>query len=266
MKTYKLVDKNKILSVLTVLLLFSGANAASAQDTDTWEYELNVYGWFAGIDGTVGFPSGPGSGADISVDVSDILDNLSMIFMGGMEAKRNKWSIIADVVYMNTKNTATRPVAAGPVPGVPVNAAISMDMVSWVVQGGVGYDVVQAEWGTFAVVGGVRYLTVDTDVVLGLQVPLPLAVGATESEGLLDGIVGVKGYIKLNDSWYLPYHADIGTGGSELSWQLFAGIGYRFGWGDIRLGYRVLNYDMEDDKLLQDLSMNGPILGAAFRF
>ncbi len=43
-------------------------------------------------------------------------------------------------------------------------------------------------------------------------------------------------------------------------------IGSRFGWGDIRLGYRYLYFDLGDDKLMQDLALSGPVLGAGFRF
>jgi hypothetical protein len=43
----------------------------------------------------------------------------------------------------------------------------------------------------------------------------------------------------LNEHWYLPYYADIGTGDSDLTWQLFGGIGYMFNWGDIKLGYEI---------------------------
>jgi hypothetical protein len=60
------------------------------------------------------------------------------------------------------------------------------------------------------------------------------------SEGLLDGIIGMRGYFMLGDNWSIPYYADIGTGGSDLTWQLFGAIGYRFSWGDIRLV--VTNY------------------------
>jgi hypothetical protein len=50
----------------------------------------------------------------------------------------------------------------------------------------------------------------------------------------------MRGYFMLGDNWYIPYYADIGTGGSDLTWQLFGAIGYRFSWGDIRLV--VTNY------------------------
>ncbi len=76
----------------------------------------------------------------------------------------------------------------------------------------------------------------------------------------------MRGVINLNEQWYVPYYADIGTGDSDLTWQALAGIGYRFSWGDIKLVYRYLSYDMDDDKLLKDLDLSGPALGVVFRF
>ena len=69
-----------------------------------------------------------------------------------------------------------------------------------------------------------------------------------------------------NQSWYFPYYADIGAGDSEITWQLYAGVGYAFKWGDIKLGYRHLHYDQGKDKLIQDMKFKGPLLGVSFRF
>ena len=96
--------------------------------------------------------------------------------------------------------------------------------------------------------------------------PQSFARERSKSDEQLDGIVGLRGKIQLNENWYLPYHADIGTGDSDLTLQLFAGIGYRFGWGDIKLGYRYLKYELDDDALLEELEVYGPLLGVGFRF
>ena len=244
MKGFKLF----LLGGFAILLFFCCVSSAAAQDADPWQHELTIYGWYAGIDGAVQLPGPFGAGTDITVDASDILDNLEMVFMGNWQSKYNKWSIIADVVYMDVGGSAN---------------GVELDLASWVLNGGIGYDVVQADRGTLTLGGGVRYLTLDVDVKAGFQGP---GVEKSDSEGLLDGVIGVSGTINFNENWYLPYHADIGTGSSDLTWQLFAGIGYRFSWGDIRLGYRHLSYDLGDDKVMQDLELSGPILGVGFRF
>ncbi len=44
------------------------------------------------------------------------------------------------------------------------------------------------------------------------------------------------------------------------------GLTRSFGWGDLMLVYRHLEYDQDSDGLLQDFSFSGPALGARFSF
>ena len=195
------------------------------------------------------------------MDASTIIDNLNMVFMGTFEARKERWSMIADGIYFDVGNDKNTTVTGRS--GIPLNASVDLNISAWVLTGAVGYDLVRNDVGTLAAVGGVRYLNLSTDVTLGLQ---GQQAESSSSEGLLDGIVGLRGAINLDEHWYLPYYADIGTGQSDLTWQALAGIGYRFDWGDVRLVYRYLDYQMDDDKLLQDLTVSGPILGVGFKF
>ena len=261
MKAIECIKKKSWVAGVMVLLALCCASSAVAQDENTWQFEATLYGWYTDIGGTVKHPGGVIPGGPFDVDASDILDNLDMVFMGSFEARHNKWSIITDLIYLDVgadKNTTVKTSS-----GIPLNANVDLDLSAWILSGAVGYDVVQTERVTLAVVGGVRYATMDVDVTLGM---LGRQAESSESEGLLDGIVGVRGFIKLNENWYLPYYADIGTGDSDLTWQALAGIGYRFSWGDIKLVYRYLNYDMDDGKHLEDFNVSGPVLGIGFRF
>ncbi len=242
------------LSAVLVLFFFCTANNTFAQSAATWQNEVSIYGWYAGIDGAVSALRGS---QDFSVEASDIIENLNMVFMGGYEGKYNKWSVIADAVYMDMGDTANAPAGGG-------ISSVNLDIQSWVLHGGVGYELVQSTHGTLGVVGGVRYLTLDVDVNRAFDGSS--VAQKSDSADLLDGIVGIRGNVKISDNWYLPYYADIGAGGSEFSYQLFAAIGYRFGWGDVRLGYRHLKFEMDDDEIMQDLQISGPVLGVGFRF
>ena len=261
MKLFDFYMKKSWAAGIALLLAFCCASSAAAQDENTWQFEATLYGWYTAIGGTAKHPGGVVPGGPFDVDASDILDNLDMVFMGSFEARKNKWSIITDLIYLDVgadKNTTVQTRS-----GVPLNANVDLGITSWILGGAVGYDVVQADRVTLAVVGGARYAAIDVDVSLGA---LGRQAESSESEGLLDGIVGVRGFITLNENWYLPYYADIGTGGSDLTWQALAGIGYRFSWGDIRLAYRYLSYDLDDGKHLEDLDVSGPVLGIGFRF
>jgi hypothetical protein len=64
----------------------------------------------------------------------------------------------------------------------------------------------------------------------------------------------------------LPYHLDVGTGNSDLTYQALAGVAYGFRWGNLSLTYRYLFYDEGDGGMVKDFSLGGPVLGAGFRF
>jgi hypothetical protein len=271
MKSTKFVRKNSLVLSILLLLMFCGVNSVAANTeviADKWQSEITIYGWFPSLDGDLKYDLG--GGGSVTVDTSQILDSLNFVFMGTYEGRYNKWSFGADILYMDvsgSENTTVN-VSPGPGPGVPVSVSAGLGLKTLVLTGVGGYDVVQTNKARLALIGGVRYLELDADVnltVTGLS-PTPIPANLSESVGILDGIIGIKGAFMLNEHWYVPYYADIGTGDSKMTLQLFAGLGYMFHWGDIRLGYRYMEYDQDDDKFLQDLAFSGILLGVGFRF
>lgn len=272
MKTTKFIREVPLAATILLLVVFCTVNSVSAKSTapaEQWQYELTIYGWLPSIDGTLKHDVPPDSGSSVSVDASDILDSLNFVFMGIFEARYNKLSFAADLIYMNVSNSKSTNITLGPGHGVPLSVSGGLALETWVVTGTVGYDMVQTDKARMAVIGGVRYLDLSSDVDIAINGPLPPTpppAHLSGSEDFWDGIVGVKGAYMLGKNWYIPYYADIGTGQSNLTWQLYAAIGYMFQWGDIRLGYRYLEYDQDDDKVVQDLKLYGPVLGVGFRF
>ena len=275
MKRTKCIKVTPLAAAILILLMFCCVNTVAAQGTaviaDTWQSEITIYGWLPSIDGELKYSLPGTGGGSTSIDASDILDDLNFVFMGIYEGRFNKWSFGADIIYMDVSgsNNTTISVSPGPGSGVPVSVYGGLGLKTWVFNGVVGYDVMQTDKARLAVIGGVRYLKLDADADLTVNGPLPPTpppAYLSGSEDFWDGIVGVKGGIMLNENWYIPYYADIGAGGSNLTWQLYAGIGYMFSWGDIKLAYRYLEYDQDDDKIVQDLKLYGPQLGIGFRF
>ena len=100
----------------------------------------------------------------------------------------------------------------------------------------------------------------DADIVPGEKI-------ADGKDHVLDGIVGLRGLAELSDKWWLNYRFDIGAGGSDLTWNAAAQIGRRYSWGSLVLGYRYLHYDFDSDfKLMKDLDVYGPVVGAVWEF
>lgn len=250
------VPKQKLFCMLScVSLLLLVSQSAIGATGGGWQNEITLYGWYAGIDGKVQAPSGAES--DFSVEASDIIEDLEFMLMAGYEGRYERWSVIVDFVYLDIGDNADIPTRAG-------NATVDLNVSSYLVHGGVGYDLLHGDNGVLGVVGGVRYLSLDVDydaAVQGMQL-----LSSSGSDSLTDGFVGLRGQVRFNDNWFLPYYADIGTGGSDLSYQFYAAIGYRFGWGDIRFGYRHIGIEMDDDMIMEDLQLSGPVLGVGVRF
>lgn len=255
MQQKKLFVARTLIYTCIAGVLLLGSQSALAAVGGGWQNEITLYGWYAGIDGKVQAPTGAES--DFSVEASDILEDLEFMLMAGYEGRYERWSVIVDFVYLDAGDNADIPTRAG-------SANVDLNVSSYLVHGGVGYDLLQGDNGVLGVVGGVRYLSLDVDYdasVQGMQL-----FSSSRSDSLTDGFIGLRGLIMFNDKWFLPYYADIGAGGSDWSYQLFAAIGYRFGWGDIRFGYRHIGIEMGDDMIMEDLQLSGPLLGLGFRF
>ena len=96
-----------------------------------------------------------------------------------------------------------------------------------------------------------------------------LRIGSrTVTEQNWDAVVGVKGRIGIgaNREWFVPYYLDIGTGDSDLTWQGVVGIGYAFPWGEVIATWRYLDYNFKSSAKVDDLKMNGPLLGVALHW
>lgn len=131
---------------------------------------------------------------------------------------------------------------------------------------GGSYSIWQQGKSHLDLLAGARLLALDTKLKLTGAGPLQRGRKLSDSVDLWDGILGAKGRFALNDQWFLPYYADVGTGDTELTWQAAAGVGYAFDWGEVSLMYRYLAYNQGGDKLLQDIAFGGAKLGVAFRF
>ena len=123
---------------------------------------------------------------------------------------------------------------------------------------------------------GARYFGVDVksswDLTADISIPgtgvvLPAQGQVSSDVDLWDAIVGVQGAFDLGEgNWSALYYLDVGTGDSDLTWNAVAGLTYAYGWGELLLAYRHLDYDQPSDKLLQDFSFSGPGIGARFTF
>ena len=44
------------------------------------------------------------------------------------------------------------------------------------------------------------------------------------------------------------------------------GVGYRYNWGELKLVYRHIEWDLGSDGLVETMSISGPAFGATWNF
>lgn len=258
----------RYLAGIAIILAVTMSSQAIAQDgsaanSDEWQFSGGIYLWGADIGGTTI------TGSEVEVGFDQLVDNLEMAFMGAFEARKNKWSVITDVIYLDIGANKTVDLSI-PIDGthVPVTTTVELDMEGWVWHLAAGYNLYEEGKSRLDFVGGVRYLDLSTDLFLGLQSLGPgLSRTIFESTSAWDGIIGLKGHAALGERWFLPYYIDVGAGQSKSTWQASAGIGFKAGRVvDLALTYRHLEWDIDSARVIDDINFSGPIFGVIFRW
>jgi hypothetical protein len=127
------------------------------------------------------------------------------------------------------------------------------------------------------VIGGLRLLDVSatTNYSLALSIVGPRGNGATFGgvgcrsgrQGIWNGIAGVRGCIQLGDTGlFIPYYFDVGSGGSQLTWQAVGGLGYRTGSVGISATYRYLSFQQGGSAVVHHLGLGGPMIAMNIEF
>jgi hypothetical protein len=278
-----------IVAVLAGLALFAPLGASAQPDAPPWKFSLMPYLWLPGVDGKLNYgppPSGGGS-ANVSVDADTLLGDLNFAFMIAGEARKGRWLVATDVIYLDLTGdkSSVRSVDLNPGAGrinvstSQLDAGANTDLKGWVWGLAGGYAAVQDPRWSLDVIGGFRLLdikaTTDWNLTAAVTGTGPGGLTATfarsgtveKSDSIWAGIVGAKGRVRLGDgNWFANYYADVGGWSDTFTWQGAAGVGYAFRWGEIILDYRYLYYSQSGDKFIDNISFGGFALGANFRF
>jgi hypothetical protein len=227
-------------------------STGAAAQSPGWEFEARVYLW-----GTE-MMAMTATGQDADLSFGDILETLDFALMGGLEARNGRWSFLGDLQYLELSEDLNMAVG----PGIPATADADMDGL--IFTGAVGYDAVQTESYRLTPFAGFRYL--DVNATANLTVGGGSARVSTDRTNF-DGILGVRGGTQLSDRWRLSFYADVGTGDSDLTWQLAGTLDYEINetW-TLSVGYRHLAWEFDDPVVLRDVSLSGPIIGTRIKF
>ena len=227
-----------------------------ADETNDWQYTGAVYVPLMGIEGTVGVGS---VSSQVDVPFRDILKNLDAGLTGTFEARRNRWSVTGDFIWIKLSASAE------PTPLSDVNLKEEELMASLAL----GYEIYGDKQTTLDLLGGgaLTYLSAE----LNLSGANLGNVQRSHSGSLywVDPFVGLRLRHRLSDHWGIFVTGLYGGFGvaSDQYWQALAGFSYRINESvAVALAYRVIATDYQNGTFLYDTKTSGPNLGFVFRF
>lgn len=253
----------QVMVAMVIAILSLGSLPARAQTGEGWRFEFTPYLWLAGIRGEFGDGSVAGTPPRVDASFDSLLSRLDMAFMGTLEARRDRWSVYGDLIYLSFSDSAGIRLAPGlATPGVRFDAALSGTVLSL----GATHRLRDAGRASTDLVAGLRHYSLDpsVDVTSG-----PVQRRVNPARDWTDPVIGFRLRQPVSDRWDLTGYADLGGFGmgSRLTYQFYAGAEYAFSKTYTgRIGYRQLYVDYEDGSTRINLTFGGLMLGAGIRW
>jgi hypothetical protein len=201
---------------------------------DPWRFDFALIGWGPAITGDV---TVHGQKAKVDDSLSDLLDDLKGIAMLGFELRKEKFGFYAQPNWIKLESDAS----VGPL-------SSTLESKLWIVDAAGFYQL--HKWGherplTLDALAGLRYWHIDNELTVdGSQ-------GDSDSDYLIDPIVGLRAKMYFTPKFNLSLHGDVGGFGvsdhsSDLSWQALGTLGYDFTRHfSLSAGYRAMSVDTD---------------------
>lgn len=221
-----------------------------------WAVAVHSYAWATSVDGTMR-PLPPGPAVKVGLGFSDILKNLDGAAMLSLDARRDRFVIFADLLM--SKLSAGKTFSAQGLPG-----SITLSSSSVVGLVAAGWRVVDEPAVKLDVLGGLRGFALSNTIAVAVG---PRAGAYGLDRQWLDAVGGARITRALDDRWSLTAMGFAGAGGAKYEWDLFGGVGYRFGGRFTGFaGYRAFKVDYRQGSYVYDVLQHGPILGTRLTF
>ena len=219
-----------------------------------WNYDASVYGWFAGINGTIGTANHQNQ---FEATLGELLENMTFTSGGHFEARNPKVTLILDLFYYGAdKDAAARNVGDNT---ITPNVSIKLD--EWIIEGSAGYKVQP----NLDLLFSVRVIALGTDFVHdGANL-----TSVNKTWGVF--YIGARYLNEFGKSWYGSVRGDVGYGGDGFAYFANASVGYRFSkLFSIALAYRIMNLNYNNGEAITylkfDSTQHGFGLGFIFSF
>lgn len=218
----------------------------------SWEFDIAPQLWLASLKGNIGY-------LDASIPVEarfrDLVDQLSFGAMLHAEARKGRWAIMTDLVYMKLEET-------GSVTRLDIPAEAEVKQLIWELGG--AYSIWQFDdFLDISGIAGMRVFSLDPRLNVGDIIVVD------EDVSFIDPYFGVR-FRTNSERWVTSARFDFGGLGigSEFSWKTNLFVGYKFSkLLTYYLGIQGYNVDYEGDNgFTYDMFTGGFMTGLNFHF
>ena len=107
-----------VLVTVVLLACATVVNAAEEKADDRWHFTITPYIWLPSISGSMKLDPPPGFGSgNVDIGPSNYLENLDFAGMLDLQAQKGRWSLLADIIYVDFSDNAKRRTFQGFFPG-----------------------------------------------------------------------------------------------------------------------------------------------------
>lgn len=232
------------------------ALSAEVSSQETWTFRVAPYIWAASIHGDLGHRY---VGTHyVKSSFSDIIRNVDLSAMVMGEARKGRYSLLFDFIYIDSSIEHHLP------PQVPAKEIHASGKVMTAFAGA-GYTAWENDAARLDIVGGLR--SWHTDLELTLQGGPFSGRSAGVNQSWLDVTAGLRGYYQLSDQFSITTWGLVGKGGAKSDWD----AALLFNWSitkdfTMAVGYRAIGVDYRRKGIVYDITQKGPMMGISYRF
>jgi hypothetical protein len=237
-----------------LLLVAPFAAQAAPQSGSDWDWLVAPYVWAASI-GTDVRTVTPPSNASNDVAFDDVLDKLDGVFEVHGEGQGDAFGVLADFTYFGLADEDDHRF-------LRTESDLDLRLFELAAVWSPGPERFTG-LETFA---GARIIDLDTTIQFIPYNPAfsgrPLKLGDT----FYDVMIGARYTWALSDRWTLTLRGDGSWGDTEGTWNASVVGQYRTRNGGWVFGYKYFDVDLEQGGESLSVSLDGPVIGYAFRF
>lgn len=243
------------------------SQSSSAYTVPRYVMEVTPYIWASGLKGHVSpFRIAPTIG--VKKTFHEVFDNLNLAGFLNIKGRYDNFVLAGDIMYVSLTDSKTfGPLPPSPLPipaGSTLRASVDTKQFTASLMG--GYRLVDNQNFTLDALAGLNYWYVSNELTISVG---RLSKSHKEDFGWVDPIIGASTSMQLSDRLFLQAQANIGGFdlGSKFTWGAQGTVNYTLTDSlSVSAGYKIMDVNYDRNNHVYDVRLNGPVLGATWKF